>query len=132
MSITISRTPLLDLCFIIIHYVAKYRKIQYSVLKINVQGNLWTTQDCVLSVTDTQTPILKICLQQNLGGTALDLGLKVSGYHGEFGKKRKKIAPGVQHCVPTANVKNADPGTYIKGNMGKVPKMAVFRKFCPS
>ena len=27
--------------------------------------------------------------------------------------------------------KNADPGTYIKGNMGKVPKMAVFGNFAP-
>ena len=83
------------------------------------------------TVTATQTPILKICLQQNLGrGSALDLGLKVSGYHGEFGKKIKKIAPGVQHCVPTANVNNADPGTCM-GNMGKVPKIAIFGNFPP-
>ena len=48
-----------------------------------------------------------------------------------FGKKRKNFAPGVEHCVSTANVKNADPGTYIKWNMGKVPKMAVFGNFTP-
>ena len=51
--------------------------------------------------------LLKFSRQRNLGGggSPLDLGLKVSGYHGEFGKKRKKIAPGVHHCAITANVK---------------------------
>ena len=33
--------------------------------------------------------------------------------------------------MPTANVKNIDPGTYIKGNMGKVPKITVFGNFAP-
>ena len=41
---------------------------------------------------------------------------------GSLGKK-EKIAPGVEHCESTANVKNADLGTYIKGNMGKVTKI---------
>ena len=68
---------------------------------------------------------------ESRGGTGLDLGLKVPGYHGEFGKKRKQFAPGVEHCVPKENVKNADPGTYIKGNMGKVPEMTVFGNFSP-
>ena len=48
-----------------------------------------------------------------------------------LGKKRKKFAPGEHHCAITANVKNADPGTYIKGNMGKVPKMTVFGNLAP-
>ena len=51
-------------------------------------------------------------MQRNLGGggTALDLDLKVSGYHGEIGKKNKKIAP---LCANGKRKKNADPGTYI-------------------
>ena len=33
--------------------------------------------------------------------------------------------------MSTANVKNADLGTYIKGNMGKAPKIAIFVDFHP-
>ena len=33
--------------------------------------------------------------------------------------------------MSTANVKNAALGTYIKGNMGKVPKIAIFVDFHP-
>ena len=74
-------------------------------------------------------------MQQNLGGggTPLDLGLKVSGYHGEFGKKRNKFAPGVEHCVITANVKKRRSRHFLykKGEYGKVPKMPVFGNFAP-
>ena len=53
------------------------------------------------------------------GGSGLDLGPKVSAYHGEFGEKRKQIAPGVQHCVPTANLKKRRSRHLYKGEYGK-------------
>ena len=48
---------------------------------------------------------------------------------GSLGKKKKNRAGGATLCVNGKRNKNADPGTYIKGNMGKVPKMAVFGNF---
>ena len=65
------------------------------------------------------------------GGSPLDFGLKVSGYHGEFGKKIKNFAPGVQHCVSTENVKKRRSRHLYKGEYGKVPKMTVFGNFAP-
>ena len=84
------------------------------------------------TVTSTETPNLKIYLQQNLGGgSGLALGLKVSGCHGEFGKKIKKFAPGVEHCGSTANVKKRRSRHLYKGEYGKSTQNGCFCKFCP-
>jgi len=69
-------------------------------------------------------------LQQNLGGgTILDLSLKVPGYHGESGKKEKKIAPGVRHVVTTANVKKRRSRHLYKGKYGKSTQNGYFCRF---
>ena len=50
---------------------------------------------------------------------------------GSLGKKEKKFAPGVEHCVSTANVKKRRSRHLYIGEYGKVPKMAVFGNFAP-
>ena len=76
--------------------------------------------------------ILKfICSKILGGGSGLALGLKVSGCHGEFGKKIKKFAPGVEHCGSTANVKKRRSRHLYKGEYGKSTQNGCFCKFCP-
>ena len=48
---------------------------------------------------------------------------------GSLGEKEKCSAGGASLCHNGKRNKNADSGTYIKGNMGKVPKMAAFGNF---
>ena len=49
---------------------------------------------------------------------------------GVWGKNKKIRAGGATLCV-NGRRKKADPDTYIKENMGKVPKKAVFGNFAP-
>ena len=55
--------------------------------------------------------------------------LKVFQYHGDVRKKSR--SSGVRHIGITTNIKNADLGTYIKGNIGESPKMIVSGYFLP-
>ena len=61
-----------------------------------------------------------IRIQRNLGGwgSGLDLGLKVSGYYGEFGKKKKIRAGGATLCANGKRKKTSIQALY-KGEYRK-------------
>jgi hypothetical protein len=50
---------------------------------------------------------------------------------GSQGKKKKNSRRGCIMSCQRQTLKNADLGTYIKGNMGKAPKMYFFANFDP-